>query len=411
MGEEKLPPGVRIRHSNLEVRFYMPDYTTGKRIRRSEVLAGGCGPRAIKEAELLLAEVKQEIKFGLLTPARYLEHFPNSPYPPRTQERSLDDPLFEEQAQRYLDTFGPAQEKGTRAEYVKVLNRTWMPFFAGRTVRSIRASEIEHVVAQKDFRSVRTRNNNLTPMRGLFRLLEKDRVITPEENPMRQIEWQRPPKRMAETVDPMSVDEMRAVLGWMKAEAHPVYYNYFRLAFATGMRNPSEITALHWDSVDLRTGSIRIKRKLTRQELYDTTKTGDIRDVALPEMAVDALEAMKEWTFLQGDYVFRSPHGNTLRSPTKTLNPLWNRCLKKLGMRQREMRQTRHTAATHWIMAGANIKWVANQLGHDVSTLENHYARWLNEQGTRAELDKINAYSREEKTVVRKNVTEMGVLR
>lgn len=392
MGAEQRPAGVRIKGGRIELRFQTTDWTTGRRRRIEERLDWSPTEKNLRRAAHLLAEVKADDRHGLLTPERYLHHFPNTRQVSIEAPPEAENPLFQEQAQRYLNTFSPAQHKGTRAEYLKTLNGLWLPHFYGRPVKSIRASEIEQILAAADFKSVRTRNNYLTPMRGLYRLLEKDRILRPDENPLRQIDWQRPPKRSAETVDPLSIEEMHLVLNWMDANAHPIYAAYFRLAFASGMRNPSELTALWWDSIDFRQGTLRVKRKLTRQDLYDTTKTGDIRDVALPDMAIKALEVMKLHTFLQGGYVFRTPNGNTLKSPTKTLNPLWNRCFKKLGIRHREMRQTRHTAATHWIMAGANVKWVADQLGHDVATLEKHYARWLNEQGTQAELDKINQY-------------------
>lgn len=393
MGAGKLPPGVRISRGAVEVRFTAKHWETGEAIRFQERLFPEITEANIRAAGHTVAEVKQDSRLGLLTAERYAQYFPGTRYVSIDTPAAMN-PLFEEQAQAYLDTFSPSQAKGARAEYLKVLNGLWVPSFAGRRVKSIRASEIERIIAQADFQSARTRNNNLTPLRGLFKLLEKDRIIGPDENPMRQIEWERPPRRVAETIDPLTVEEMHLVLDWMRDNADTVYWRYFQLAFATGMRNPSELTALHWDCIDFRQGSLRVKRKLTRQMLYETTKTGDVRDIALPSLGIEALEGMKPLTFLQGEYVFMTPHGNTMRSPTKTVNPVWNRCLKKLGIRHREMRQTRHTTATHWIMAGANLKWVANQLGHDVSTLEKHYAKWLDAQGTQAEIEKIDQYQK-----------------
>jgi len=392
MGTEQFPAGIRVKRGRIELRFQATDWNTGQRKRFEERLTWAPTERNIRQAAHLLTEVKADDRLGLLTPERYVMHFPQTRLVDIELPPEAENPLFQEQAQRYLDTFGPAQEKGTRAEYLKTLNGLWLPHFYDRRVKSIRASEVEQILAKADFKAVRTRNNALTPLRGLFRLLEKDRILKSEDNPLRQIEWQRPPKMSAETINPLSIDEMHLVLDWMDSNAHPIYAAYFRLAFASGMRNPSELTALWWDCIDFRKGTLRVKRKLTRQNLYNTTKTGDIRDVALPDMGIQALEAMKMHTFLQGGYVFRTPNNNTMKSPTKTLNPLWNQCFKKLGIRHRDMRQTRHTTATHWIMAGANVKWIANQLGHDVATLEKHYAKWLDEQGTQAELDKINEY-------------------
>jgi len=43
--------------------------------------------------------------------------------------------------------------------------------------------------------------------------------------------------------------------------------------------------------------------------------------------------------------------------------------VKRLGIRHRAPKQTRHTVATMCLMAGANPAWVARQLGHSSSKM------------------------------------------
>ncbi|WP_132700638.1 hypothetical protein [Reinekea marinisedimentorum] len=42
-------------------------------------------------------------------------------------------------------------------------------------------------------------------------------------------------------------------------------------------------------------------------------------------------------------------------------------------------------------MAGLNIKFVAMQLDDTVGTVLKHYAKWIDEQGSKAEMDKLKA--------------------
>ncbi len=62
----------------------------------------------------------------------------------------------------------------------------------------------------------------------------------------------------------------------------------------------------------------------------------------------------------------------------------------KLKIRRRRQYDTRHTYATMCLMAGMNPAFIANQLGHSVQMLLSTYAKWMNSDADRAELDKLD---------------------
>ncbi|MCF7530875.1 hypothetical protein [Pseudomonas petrae] len=55
----------------------------------------------------------------------------------------------------------------------------------------------------------------------------------------------------------------------------------------------------------------------------------------------------------------------------------WLSALRKLGIRQRRMYDTRHTYATMCLMSGVNPAFIAAQLGHSVLVLLSTYAKWV----------------------------------
>ena len=82
----------------------------------------------------------------------------------------------------------------------------------------------------------------------------------------------------------------------------------------------------------------------------------------------------------QGGEWMQDPDG-----PTGYLKP----ALAALGIRERRLYDTRHTYATMCLMAGMNVAFIANQLGHTVEVLLSTYAEWINTDGDWTELNKL----------------------
>ncbi len=378
MGGE-LPKGVRPRKADIQV-WFMWD---GRRCY--EALPWSPTQANIERAGNLRSQIAQRIRYRAFTWDDYRQHFPGSPNLPEAKV-----PLFQEMAQLFLNSVEVST--ATRNEYRKALQKYWMPTFALKQIDQIRTSEVRAAITELSFPSAKTRNNALIPLRGLFELAVEDELMA--SNPAAKIKNLKHQKPLP---DPFDAGERDAILQNLRQHEDPVYWVYFGLAFHAGLRNPSELTALMWQSVDLRSMRIRVERKNSRGSIEEETKTGVIRDVILPEAAQPFMQEVKRQSYLQHKYLFVNPNTGNRFVTGKALNGVWRKTLKKLGIRHRDMRQTRHTCATQWLMAGMNPYFVAKQLGHSVTMTLTVYSKWLDQQGDQAEIAKASPEPKEQK--------------
>ena len=65
--------------------------------------------------------------------------------------------------------------------------------------------------------------------------------------------------------------------------------------------------------------------------------------------------------------------------------------LVRLGLHYRRPYNLRHTYATALIMANANHKWAAGQMGHSVEMFQKTYTTWIDGDQNEAEISKLEA--------------------
>ena len=387
---QQLPEGIRIKGNSLQLYFNWQ----GKRY--FETVSNTCTATDIKRWSGVRHKVVSEIKAGWFSWDRYAVYFPASKKV--TGMINARNPLVAEVAQAYVNSFN--KSAAVRTRYVNILNRLWLPAFGHKRITEVRYSDITNVIAERAYNSYKTYNNDLIPLRGVFRHAERDKLITSLENPVRDVEWIKPQQR--DSADPLHVDERDAVLEYFRKYEDERFYHYFRVAFYTGARNPSEVAAFWWPDIDFRRSELRIHQVLSNKQLVSRTKTGDERIIVLAPEALDSFKCMKKFTFLQNEWVFMSPRYNApFRQPQKSLMPAWKRALKKVGLRDRGMRQTRHTAATLWIMNGYSPGFVADQLGDNLSTVFRNYARWLKGAEFASERERMMSISAENVPIVK----------
>lgn len=373
--ESTLPPGIEVRGDRIRICFSWE----GQRYR--EPYPFPASPENIKRAGRLQGEIKQRIKMGVFTLEDLRTYFPGS-----ARIGAGPSTLFGIIAQDWLDSVQVSQN--TRDEYVKSLNRYWIPALASRPINAIRYSELRTLVNNIEWSSAKTRNNNLIPLRGVFAMAYADELIdrNPADRLKNQIHQKEPP-------DPFSREEADTIIahlytadGWDKIHAA-----YFEFAFYSGMRT-SEMLALTWDDVDFRKGYVRVAKARSKGRMNDRTKTAVVRDVLLNDRSRHALQVAKELTFLAGGAVFRSGryHAQEEYKTEKAQRAVFTRALKKLGMRHRKAYNTRHTYATMLLMAGANPAFVASQLGHSVTMTLTVYSKWIQGEADQRELDKLD---------------------
>ncbi|MCE0558700.1 tyrosine-type recombinase/integrase [Motilimonas sp. E26] len=100
----------------------------------------------------------------------------------------------------------------------------------------------------------------------------------------------------------------------------------------------------------------------------------------MPE-AIAALTSQQAITEAKSEFVFEEPkQGKPLTSAEQIRKNIWVQVLERSNVRYRPPYQARHTFATMLISRGANLWWVADQMGHNgPEMLFRHYGNYIKE--------------------------------
>lgn len=246
-------------------------------------------------------------------------------------------------------------------------------------------------------RTVPTVNYYMTTIAGMFRFAADHGYLS--VSPLSSI----PPLKKARAVpDPLSRDEFtRFALACRNRQVR----NLWTLAIYTGVRH-GELVSLAWEDVDLKAGTLTVRRNLTSLGEFTLPKTeaGTDRVIHLLEPAREALRDQAELTRMGKQYLTEvklreygrtSSHPCTFlftpqltRSGVKSghhyavgaLSTMWTSVMKRAGIRYRKAYQTRHTYACWMLSAGANPSFIATQMGHSSAQMVySVYGSWMPE--------------------------------
>ena len=129
--------------------------------------------------------------------------------------------------------------------YEDSLRKHLLPVLGSRAIDTLIYSELAGLVAALACNHPKTRNNILTPLRGVFELAVRDGLIS--DNPARYLRNRRMQK---EAPDPFERVEMEDIVDGFRRNGNDAIRNYFEFAFTTGLRT-SELIALRWTDVDV----------------------------------------------------------------------------------------------------------------------------------------------------------------
>lgn len=371
-----LPAGVRIRDGAIEINF------THNKKRYYITLPHPTSAEGISAAAKIRGELKNKAKWGILT-----EHDLAQARGQTIDETHVivgDGVLFQEVAQKYLKQC--ESNLDTKKGYRNILQKHWMPHLALVPIHRITSNDIKELIIDADYKTTKTLNNCLIPLRGVFNAAIENGYIT--ENPIQHIKNK---KVQIDIPDPFSRDEMNTLLNWLNTNLKDkdyFYYWYFELAFWCGCR-PSELIALRWTDIDWFNGTMRINKSRVRGHEKNVTKTHTAREVYLNDRSKEALNAIKGLK-LHNDYVMICPETN---EPFFNEKPPRNRlveAMKSCMIRHRPAYNARHTYATMLLMDGVNPVFVADQLGHSLQMLIKRYAKWIHGDKNRIEMAKLN---------------------
>ncbi len=376
-GRTALPEGVRIRSGKLQI------YFTRHGQSHYVTLPHPITAEGINAAAKIRSDLVTKADWGILTDAD-LEKAQGK-FVVDDSAIVSDGVLFQEVAQKYLKHCDANAD--SKRDYVGALNKHWMPSMALIPIHQITSDLIRDIIADIKFKSDKTFNNCLVPLRGVFDKAIELRLITPADNPMAMIKNK---KVQSGLPDPFTRDEMNALLNWLDhnlTDDEHFYYWYFEVAFWTGCR-PSELIALRWKDIDWFNGSIIINKSRVRGVEKQVTKTHNVREVYLNDRSKRALESI-EALGLSDDYIMICPQTKLPFYNEKPTRLRLIDAMKATRVRHRPAYNARHTYATMLLMADVNPVFVANQLGHSLQMLIKRYGRWLHGDQNKIEISKL----------------------
>lgn len=378
----ELPRGTRAKNGKIQINFTW----NGK--RQWIVLPLKDTHTNFTKAAKIRQELIKKIEFGILTHAD-IEEVTGRPFENGQEDPNITSPTsvptFAYYAQQYLFNL-TNHKQGTKEKYLSILERIWMPLLAEMPIDDISSQMLRNAVNGREWSSAKVRNDALIPLRGVFELAADDEVI--DKNPAERLKNQ---KNNQELPDPFTAGERDLLLQWLKSQCiteRPVVYLYFTVAFWTGCR-PSELIALTWQDVDFVNRQIYINKGRVNGVQQDSTKTNKDRFVDLNETAFEALQNLKQLSYLRYDHVFICAETNENYNTQKSLYKHFKAAIKATGLRYRPSYNTRHTYATVCLMSGLNPVYVADQLGHSLVMLMKRYARWINSDKNKEEIAKL----------------------
>lgn len=305
------------------------------------------------EAKIWAAAIETEMK-----KRQYKDH--------RRANQSLDEAM-----KRYLATVTVKKAKTTQERERRIVNilkknfgkDTLLPDITPSAVAAYRDQRLQTVSAY----SVRL---ELALLSHLFIKALKEWEL-PVENPVNVIERPNVPKGR---IVFLKEDEAAKLLTEGKKSRNKMLYPYILVLLHTAMR-PSEAAGLRWRQINLASRSLTL-----------TITKNDPRTVPLTKVAVSVLQNIKGEK-KGDDFVFFSGEGNSEQAqniPSSRFRPSFDKARERAGLPWLHMHDLRHTAASHMLMAGTDIRTLAAILGHSTLQMVLRYTHLLDEHKLKA---------------------------
>ena len=388
--KKQYPTGVKPHGENIQIKFIWPKHSK-KYVYKT--LAWSSTPANLIRAGKLRQEIIDAISHDTY---RWSDYFPDDI---RSQTRKIG--TYYDYVQTWLDNPENDWKPQTRYKFKGIAQRIWMPALHDKQINKIKYTDLSAALkkahdAFKDKNgktpSASLYNDWLTCIRGPFATAVKDKAVTRDDNPALDFDNK---KRIAVEADPFNPTEADAIINSIYKHDGERWGAWFELGFYSGLRYPSEPSALHWQSVDLSRGEIKIsqiysKHADTDDGIQKSTKTSVARTVRLNTRSTHALKIMRAITATQDKYVFLNQSNLPLKEATAQLR-VWRSAIKRLNLRYRDPYTMRHYYATFGLMNGANPAFMAKQLGHSIEEFFKTYATWIDRMSGDTQMDLIES--------------------
>ncbi|RZO83781.1 MAG: site-specific integrase [Oceanococcus sp.] len=365
---------AKVRSRGEPKKLYFDFQYRGKRCREYTALDDTKANR--KRVEAMAKKIDAEMVLGTFDYAKY---FPDSPraaeFAAIEAQRSGLIPQFKEFASKWIEENRPRWRIATLESNIGSINRHLMPAFGETRMDVITRENV------LDFRAelakLPGRNGNVTlsgktinhTVGVLSSILDEAGRRYNFSNPCAGIKRV---KQQKADIEPFTLDETQLLINNIRAD----YKNYLVVRFFTGMRT-AEINGLKWRYVDFDRAQILIRESFHHGRVEQLKTTESMREIDMSAVITQALKEQAKATQGVSDYVFCTRKGTPLDTKNFT-DRVWYPLLDHLGLRKRRPYQTRHTAATLWLVSGENPEWIARQLGHsNTEMLFRVYSRYV----------------------------------
>lgn len=198
-------------------------------------------------------------------------------------------------------------------------------------------------------------------------------------------------------ITPPRSDDVRRLLDHLLDENPPDWGTLFAVVAWTGCRR-GEACALHWEDIDLDSGTIFIRRAVVAlpggHVSERGTKTGEVRRIAIGPRTVALLRAHQErctaraqackTTLARSAYVFSAePDGRRPYYPNSVSRAFALAC-KAAGVPPMRLHDLRHHSATTLLKSGASVGEVMDRHGWQSVQMINRYRHLLEAQDVAA---------------------------
>jgi integrase len=272
---------------------------------------------------------------------------------------------FEQAATRWLDSKRRLRER-TRVGYEGALRNHLLPTLGSKAVHAVTEDDLARLLRELDAKGLApwSIRGVLTTASGIFR--HAVRKGWRADNPVGNLERDEKPTVGQREQRILEEHEVRALLENAPAKYAPI----IRTAVFTGLRL-GELLGLQWSDVDFGRGVVRVRRQLTQLgELTEPKTVSGRRGVVMfPDLARFLREHRLASPFsADADFVFTTSAGTPF-----LYGNVMKRGLEKAAAAARlsrpdepklRMHDLRHCFASMLIHEGADVVFVARQLGH-----------------------------------------------
>jgi site-specific recombinase XerD len=243
--------------------------------------------------------------------------------------------------------------------------------FGHRGAESVKPEELERWLneeAKEREWALATKNRYIALLKLTYRLAEKNGQI--KINPARLLRMRKennarvrfmnqfaPRKTELDYLKDCNDEEARLVA--VIEKKYPAHLPEYEIVVNTGMR-PSEQYALTWPRVDLQRRTITIPR----------SKNGKTRHIPLNSVAIAAFKALQQRSLDGVAPVFVNMQGEPLQGYKHWFEP----AVSEAGIKDFTWYCLRHTFASRLVMAGVDLRTVAELMGHQTIQMTMRYA-------------------------------------